>query len=81
MENVYKFRNGTIIDFYFKANEEKINKKQFDMQVDKIKSYLFLRYKMLNAECSVDVGTIEDDFLKNKFTVRISFTNITYLNL
>ena len=81
MENVYKFKNGTIIDFYFKVNQEKLYKKQFDMQVDKIKSYLFLRYKMLNAECKVQTGTIEDDFFKKKITVRISFTNITYLNL
>jgi hypothetical protein len=81
MENVYKFRNSTIIDFYFKVNEEKLYKKQFDMQVDKIKSYLFLRYKMLNAECFVETGTVEDDFFKNKITVRISFANITYLNL
>jgi hypothetical protein len=81
MENIYKFKNGTIIDFYFKVNQEKFLKKQFDMQVDKIKSYLFLRYKMLNAECSVETGTLEDDFFKKKFTVRISFTDITYLNL
>jgi hypothetical protein len=79
METMYKFRNGTIIDFYFKVNEEKLYKKQFDMQVDKIKSYLFLRYKMLNAECSVETGTLEDDFFKKKITVRISFANITYL--
>jgi hypothetical protein len=81
METIYKFRNGTIIDFYFKANEEKLYKKDFYLQIDKIKSYLFLRYKMLNAECKVQTGTIEDDFFKKKITVRISFTDITYLNL
>ena len=79
METMYKFRNGTIIDFYFKVNEDKFSKKQFIMQVDKIKSYLFLRYKMENAKCQVETGTIEDDFFKKKITVRIGFTNITYL--
>lgn len=79
METMYKFRNGTIIDFYFKANEEKFSKKQFIMQVDKIKSYLFLRYKMENAQCQVETGILEDDFFKKKITVRIGFTNITYL--
>ena len=79
MDNVYKFRNGTIIDFYFKANEEKLYKKDFYLQIDKIKSYLFLRYKMFNADCVDETGTIEDDFFKKKITVRIGFTNITYL--
>lgn len=79
MKTMYKFRNGTIMDFYFKVNEDKFSKKQFNMQVDKIKSYLFLRYKMENAQCEVKTGTFEDDFFKKKITVRIGFTNITYL--
>ena len=73
-ENTKKQLNLHVVrHFYFKVNNSKLNnEKIFERQVNKVIRRIKDNYKLLNNEITLQNGTIEDDFIYDRFRLRIS---------
>jgi|GEM_PF-1888753 len=59
--------------FYFKVNNSKLNnEKIFERQLNKVIERIKNNYKLLNNQITLQSGTIEDDFIYDRFRLRIS---------
>jgi hypothetical protein len=62
-------------EIYFKVNQSKIlneNDKFFN-QLQKISKYIIERKKLNVNTLNLNFGTIDDDFLKNKSTIKLTY--------
>jgi GMP synthase PP-ATPase subunit len=61
-------------EIYFKANLNKIkDNNKFFNQLQKVSDYIIKR-KNINCETlNVNFGTIGDDFIKNKITIKLTY--------
>ena len=59
---------------YLKINTKKLDcNKILFMQLQKVSDYLIKRNKLRVKNLSVFFGTVDDDFVKNKVTVKITY--------
>ena len=59
--------------FYFKVNNSKIKyEKIFDRQVNKVIERIKSKHNILNEDITIKTGILEDDFIYNRFRLRIS---------
>ena len=59
--------------FYFKVNNTKLeDKSKIERQVNKVIERIKSKYKLLNNEIVIKTGTVEDDFIYDRFRLRIS---------
>tara|TARA_R110000744_G_scaffold331385_2_gene436849 strand:+ start:290 stop:541 length:252 start_codon:yes stop_codon:yes gene_type:complete len=59
--------------FYFKVNNTKLeDESNFERQVNKVIERIKYKYKIINNDISLKTGTIKDDFIYDRFRLRIS---------
>ena len=59
--------------FYFKVNNTKLNNEsKFERQVNKVIERIKNKHKTLNDKIVIKTGTLEDDFIYDRFRLRIS---------
>ena len=59
--------------FYFKVNNTKLeDESKFERQVNKVIERIKCKYKLINNDISLQTRTIEDDFIYDRFRLRIS---------
>ena len=60
--------------FYFKVNNSKLNNKnKFRSQINKVIERIKSKHNVLNSKIVIKTGTIDDDFIYNRFHLKISF--------
>lgn len=59
--------------FYFKVNNNKLkHEKIFERQVNKVIERIKSKHDVLNEDITIKRGKVEDDFIYNRFRLKIS---------
>ena len=69
MENNIHF----VKHFYFKVNNDKLkDKSKYKRQLNKVIERIKNKHNVLSNDITIKTGTVEDDFIYNRFRLRIS---------
>ena len=62
-------------EIYFKVNQNKVLNKneKFFIQLQKISNYIIKRKNINCKTLNINLGTIDDDFIKNKITIKLTY--------
>ena len=61
-------------EIYFKVNLNKINdNNKLFSQLQKVSDYIIKRKNINSETLNVNFGTIGDDFIKNKITIKLTY--------
>tara|TARA_R110002051_G_C8769409_1_gene503313 strand:+ start:1937 stop:2197 length:261 start_codon:yes stop_codon:yes gene_type:complete len=59
--------------FYFKVNNAKLeNESKFEHQVNKVITRIKSKHNVVDNEINLQFGTVDDDFIYDRFRLRIS---------
>lgn len=59
--------------FYFKVNDSKLkNEKKLERQINKVIHRIKSKYKLANNNITLQTGTVNDDFIYDRFRLKIS---------